>query len=442
MDIEIRKDVLIRALDRCLHPSGKDEKPYAGRVLVTVREADKTATFYALDTYLCVEVAVPLEGISEAGHPVAIGTKRLHTMALNLRGDVVHVVEREGRLTITGDHQRRYTAMLEDSSVFPPVQEPSEQAPSITIAGPKLQYLLRRAEHARDADKPHLDGVMVRAYKQDGRAVPTLEAVAINGYKTAVVTHQEQVDGTLPFESFLPSRLLKPLLAMAEEPEPITICAEGNFVYAMTDDALIGALLPRDPFLDHRAMIKNVEPLEPVCEIPAIALRDALKAIDAVRASKNSCVQFSYDGGSLQLILRRDETQASDSLRVTPVSQMDVHFFAEPKYVLDHLKAADCDCILYRTKAPFAFKTTDGYLGFVSTIYPESVEQGEAPPEAPPEKPKKGKGPGPGRGGKKKAAKKTTKKSKVPPPEDAAEKAALAAALDDPDEPPPDEERR
>jgi len=440
MDIEIRKDVLLRALERCLYPSGKEEgREYAGRVLITVRPDDKTATCYALDTYLCVEIAVPLEGIAEAGEPAAINTRRLHTMVHNLRGEVVHMVVRDNRLTVTGDHQRRYTATLADASTFPPVQEPSQEAATITIAGPKLAYILKRAEHGRDPDKPNLDGVMLRAYKQEGLSIPTLECVSVSGYKTVVVKHQEHVDGTLPFESFMPSRLLKPLLVMAEKEESITLCRDGNFVYALTEDSLLGALLPREPFLDHNLMIKNVEPLEPVCEIPAIALRDAIKAIDAVRTAKNSCVRFAYDGGSLHLSLHRDETRASDSVPVSSHATDKFEFFAEPKYVLDHLKAADCDCTLLGSKAPVAFRTTDGYLGFVSTIYPESVYD-DPPPKA---AEKKDKGPGPGRGGKKKAAKKTTKKaakkSKVPPPEekDAAEKAALADALADPDDPPP-----
>lgn len=435
MDIEIRKDVLLRALDRCLHPSGKkdddDGHAYVGHVMITINPDDKTANFYATNTYLCVDTAATLESISENGPRCSVDTKRLHTMAHNLRGDILQLVVRDNRLSITGDHLRRYTVPLVDASSFPALKEPRSEAPSIKIAGPKLSYILQRVGHARDTSRPHLDGVKIRSYVIDGRSIPTLEAVAINGYNVVVVQHSEVIGGASSFEAFFPTRFLKPLVDLAKD-ESVTLCADGNFVFAETEDTLVGALLPEGEFLDYRTMMSHVEPFEPLCELPAVAIQDALKAIMAVRTSKSACVRFQLSGTSLQLDLWRDQTKATDSVPIKLLGDRDsFEFFAEPQFVIDHMKGADGDCEMIATKAPVMFQTKDGYRGFLSPQH-----GGEDKPEEPEEPTKKkaakktgkkrndkkddGK-PGPGKGRKKKTSKKGNSNStteELPPDED------------------------
>jgi DNA polymerase III sliding clamp (beta) subunit (PCNA family) len=420
MDIEIRKDTLIRALERCLHPTGKDEsQEYVGRVMLTVNN-DKTANFYAVDTYLCVDTAVPLENVTEVGPRRAVDTKRLYTMAQNLRGDIVQMVVRDDKLTVTGDHRRSYTAQLVDPSSFPQLKEPNPKDPSITIAGTNLAYILQRAGHARDPIRPNLDGVKLRARKIEGREVPTLEAVAINGYSVVVVRHAQDIEGTLPFDAFLPSRLLKPLLALTKETS-VTLRTSGAFIFAETEDTLLGALLPEGDFLDHETMMGHVEPFEAFCELPAIALQEALKAIMAVRTNKAACVRFKFAGGSLQLDLWHDPMQATDSVPVKLLGEREsFEFFADPQYVIDHLKGADSDCELLSTKAPVMFQTSDGYIGFLSPQQrpvPEApIEEPKPPKKAAAKKAQKKDGkPGPGRGGKKKTEKKTGGKKAAAP---------------------------
>lgn len=425
MDIEIRKDVLLRALDRCLYPSDKKDdsgREYCGRVMLTVNAQDVTANFYAIDTFLCVDTAVPLESVNEEGRQ-AVDTRRLHVMATNLIGDVIHLVVRNEQMTVTSDYRRRYTAQVIDPDLFPKLQEPSAKATSITIAGPKLAYILKRAGHSTDPDRPNLDGVQINVSLPSGRAIPVIEAISINGYKLVWVKHTEAIEGTLPFKAFLPNKLLKPLLALAETEKSVTLYCDPPRVYAMTEDSLLGALLPQGEFFDYEQMVSNIKPMEAVCHLPTIALRDTLKAIDAIRSEKTSCVRFRFDGGSLLLDLVNDSSRASDSIPVRAAGNIDsFEFLANPRYVLDHLKGADSDCILYSTAAPVAFETTDGYLGFLSPIHKESmtlavkeIDEAPAPSETPRKKTKASsdsdpdEDPGPGKGRKKKASKKPSK---------------------------------
>jgi DNA polymerase III sliding clamp (beta) subunit (PCNA family) len=422
MDIEIRKDVLLGALERCSHPSGKDDgKPYAGRVLISIND-DRTANFYAVDTYLSVDTAVPLESVQERGRQ-AVDTRRLQVMVSNLPGEIIHVKVANGKLHVTGDMKRRYTAVVVDPSMFPKIVEPEKDAASISLPGPKLAYLLQRVEHGTDSTRPHGDGIKLRAYAQEGLAVPTLEANTLNSYKLCIVKHQQPLEGSLPFEVFLPTRFLKPLLALADKGDEITLYVGQSMVFAETPDTLLGAMLPRDVLPDLGAMVAQVEPIEEVCEVPTISLREALKAIDAVRAEKTSCVRFRFSGGSLDLDLWGETTNATDTVPVKPKRSEPFESFANPKYVLEHLKGADANCVLMSSKAPVAFQTDDGYLGFLSPIInpptaedresqrQQEVEEKAAKKKAAKKTSKKDDSPGPGRGGKKKAAKKAAKKT-------------------------------
>jgi len=419
MDIEIRRETLLRALEKCLHPSGKEEqRDYSGCTMITVHANQKepAASFYAVDTYLCVETAVLVETLTDPGK-IAVDTKRLHLMASNMPGDSVHLVVRDGKLILTGDRRRRYTATTFDPALFPPLRDPSDEAPRIKMPGPMLAELMHRVEHGCDDSKqrPHLAGILLHAFTPEGRQMTAVEAVSMNGYKLCQAQANILVGGQLPFKAFLPTRLLKPLHGVLEKEGQISIALDNASVFVMTPDTLFGALLPRDPFINYEEMIRQSHPMKAICSLPTVAMVDSLKAISALKNQRDAQVRFEFKDSTFSMDLVDAQTNASDVLPVKSKSEIDSFVFhADPQYVLDHLKGANADCTLLETKMnTIAFQTEDGYFGFMVPQQPKSTD----PPAPTSTSSTKEKGPGPGRGGKKKTSKKTSKKASRKPEE-------------------------
>jgi DNA polymerase III sliding clamp (beta) subunit (PCNA family) len=274
---------------------------------------------------------------------------------------------RTGRLVLTCVGSRQYGLPTIEASAFPSAAEPHNDALRLKLPSRTLSLLIGRVQQSISADgRANLDGVFVDL------EAGVLNFVVVGSHTIAIVRDRETTyPEQLTWQALIPHFALKSVLSLCNEHDEVTLVLDEPTVYAETPDTLVGAVLPREPFVPWRNGVKGLSRTR-VANVPAIALSEAVHAIMVARTDRASPIRLWLKKGNLEVALVGEECNASDEIAVDVLDQSDLRTLMQPAYLLDTVRGADANFVLEQDSSGPIIVSTDDYLGLISPISPEA----------------------------------------------------------------------
>lgn len=365
MKIEIPKDQLVKAIERCdVVADSKTPHPHTGKVLLTASEDANQQVLQAYCTDLKIQVDTAVAASVEKPGSVAVDCKRLLSVARAMPSGAIRLdAKPERRLVVSCAGQRAYGLPTVDAELFPTPNEPTDAASRLQVEARVLASMISRVQSSIDSkDRPNLEGVYLDY--QDG----TLNAVAVGNHTIGIVSESVGHEG--PWAALLPRFMLKSVVALCNENKIVTLALDDPLIYIETEDTLIGSLLPRDPFVPWRNGVDSLQ-RTPVARVPALMLRDSLQAITVARQEQNTPISIVVEGDKMTLALVGEECNAEDQVVVEPLTEPKLRKLVNPTYLMEAVRGADATFSLEDTGSSIAI-STDDYLGIICLVNPEA----------------------------------------------------------------------
>lgn len=300
-------------------------------LLTTVGDGVQVA---GTDLYLGLTTSVPAT-VKQHGS-IALPAKEL-VERLKAMPDGQISVALKGALAIlkAAGSARRFSLRVLPGADFPPLPQPAEDAPSLSVRPSVLLELIAKASYAISADetRPHLNALLIEWDRK------VLRAVATDGHRLSKV--DVAVDAVASTSFLLPLKAVHELRRLCEDVQddaPITISQTGPTVFFQAGETFsakaVDATFP--PYLQ---VIPKA--WKSVVRIPRVPFAEALRAVSVASNERVGGVKLVFAPGLLSIHAETVERgAAADELPIEGDTTLTIGFCA--KYFLDVMGALAC----------------------------------------------------------------------------------------------------
>ena len=345
MNITVPKKDLLRLVARCQGVvDKKSTMPVLANVLISV-DTTQDVRVAATDLYLAISGQVAAE--VEEGGSTAVPAKDLFERIKAMPdGPVSIVIGSSGSTEVkSGTSPRRYRLHGLPGDSFPPLPEPSADAPTLELGVGLLSRLISQSQFSISTDetRAHLnsalfewDGDRVRMVTTDGHRLTKVEMEVPGRKATATML--------IPYKAIGELRKLadeSKTIDKIEETSMVTIAQSGPNAFFGIGDTRFSVKLVDAQFPAYQQVIPQSS--EETVRAPRAALVDALRAVSLAASDRTGGVKLTIEPGTMRIT--SESPESGDGFDEVPVDydgkEMVIGFNA--KYVLDVLNVLDSE---------------------------------------------------------------------------------------------------
>ena len=345
MNITVPKKDLLRLVARCQGVvDKKSTMPVLANVLISV-DTTQDVRVAATDLYLAISGQVAAE--VEEGGSTAVPAKDLFERIKAMPdGPVSIVIGSSGSTEVkSGTSPRRYRLHGLPGDSFPPLPEPSADAPTLELGVGLLSRLISQSQFSISTDetRAHLnsalfewDGDRVRMVTTDGHRLTKVEMEVPGRKATATML--------IPYKAIGELRKLadeSKTIDKIEETSMVTIAQSGPNAFFGIGDTRFSVKLVDAQFPAYQQVIPQSS--EQTVRAPRAALVDALRAVSLAASDRTGGVKLTIEPGTMRIT--SESPESGDGFDEVPVDydgkEMVIGFNA--KYVLDVLNVLDSE---------------------------------------------------------------------------------------------------
>lgn len=343
MEISVAKKDLLRLVSRMQGVAErKSTMPMLSNVLLAV-EGPNALRMAATDLYLAISGKMPAE--VKKGGAVAVPAKDLFERVKMMPDGPILVSTQDNSATTlkAGGSARRYTLRGMPGEDFPPLPQPAEGAPTLSLDVKVLQEIIAKTSYAVSTDetRPHLnsalfewDGDVVRMVTTDGHRLSKIDVKVPGRQATATML--------IPLKAIQElRRLCDEMLAdgTKDEKAELKITQSGSSAFFQGGGTTFSVKLVDAQFPPYSQVIPQKS--EKTVRVPRGAFADALRAVSVASSERTGGVKLHMGDGRMRISTESPESgDGSDELPAEfSGSPMTIGFNA--KYFLDVLAALE-----------------------------------------------------------------------------------------------------
>jgi DNA polymerase III sliding clamp (beta) subunit (PCNA family) len=359
------RDLMIRALARCMPATGKDgTSAAAGKILLRADDSgpDPTLSLYGSSPALQAETAIVASAVT-AG-TAGVDAKRLQQAVASMpKGNLLLATGEGNRLSIRSG-TRRFWLPLVDELVFPNPGAPVVGSPEIVIPAASLLEAVARVKGGlADSIEAHTDGVWLESEEGDLWLV-TYSGFSLFWLRIALPTPAPS------WACLLPSGALRMIETVCAGHDNVTLTHSSPDVFLAVDDTVVGARLPVAPFPQWKAIsaMRDAKILAKFDPIPALA---SVEAVRVALHAKIPPVRLTIGEGRMHISSARiagspadpSDGYASDAIPVDQICEGVVEFGTSARDIASALEGSRGEVTLYaelREKVAGAYVESEG----------------------------------------------------------------------------------
>lgn len=346
MNITVPKKDLLRLVARCQGVvDKKSTMPVLANVLINVDMPDNVR-IAATDLYLAISGQVVAE-VEEGGSTAVPARSLFDRIKAMPEGPISILVDSGGTTEVkSGMSPRRYRLHGLPGDSFPPLPEPSPDAPTLELEVELLARLISQTQFSISTDetRAHLnsalfewDGDRVRMVTTDGHRLTKVEMDVPGRKATATML--------IPYKAIGELRKLaeesRSLEGKGDQGPVVTIAQSGPNAFFGIGDTRFSVKLVDAQFPAYQQVIPQSS--EQTVRAPRAALVDALRAVSLAASDRTGGVKLTIEPGTMRIT--SESPESGDGFDEVPVeydgSEMVIGFNA--KYVLEVLSVLDCE---------------------------------------------------------------------------------------------------
>lgn len=312
---------------------------------ILIRTGDHQIILQAYDLELGISTTIEAECRSDG--EIVLNAKIFADMVRKLPGDTVEVKSDDKLLTIVTSGAAEFTILGTPAVEFPELPSLSDGA-SIELPENLLSSMIRQTIFAISTDEsnPIHTGILFELQEK------TLRLVAVDGFRLAIRTEPVTQDGSFAF--VVPGKTLAEIskLLHSESDEKITVTVgEKHILFDIAGYTVISRLL-EGQFLDYKSVLGGSTTAH--ARVNARALTDSIDRASLLITDRLK--------SPVRCIFESDRIRIKCSSSIGKVyDEVSAAFEGEPcemgfnnRYLMDALKAADCDEVRIQLGGPLS----------------------------------------------------------------------------------------
>lgn len=323
--------------------SSKTSMPALEGILLRTRE--NQITLQAYDLELGISTAIDAECLSEG--EIVLNAKIFTDMVRKLPGDTVEVKSDDKLLTIVTSGTAEFTILGTPAMEFPELPSLSG-GNSIQLPENLLMSMIRQTIFAISTDEsnPIHTGILFELQKK------VLRLVAVDGFRLAIRT--EPITEEQTFSFVVPGKTLMEInkLLHPDSDQAITVTIGEKHLLFEIDGFIVISRLLEGQFLDYKSVLSGSKTAE--ARVNARALTNSIDRASLLITDRLK--------SPVRCIFEPDRIRIKCSSSIGKVyDEVPVAFEGDPcemgfnnRYLMDALKAADCDEIRIQVGGPLA----------------------------------------------------------------------------------------
>ena len=310
MELSVAKKDLLKLVSRMQGVAErKSTMPVLSNVLLAV-DGPNALRVAATDLYLSIAGRVPAE--VKKGGSVAVPAKDLLERVRMMPEGSVQIVTTDGASTNikASGSPRRYTLRGMPGDDFPPLPQPAETAPTLSLGVDVLAELMQKTYFSISTDetRAHLnsalfewDGDTVRMVTTDGHRLSMMEQKVVGKQATATML--------IPLKAILELRRLCDELSAEgskEEKPEIAITQSGSSAFFKAGTTTFSVKLVDAQFPPYAQVIPQAT--EKKVRVARGPFTDALKAVSIAASERTGGVKLQLGGGTMRITSESPES--------------------------------------------------------------------------------------------------------------------------------------
>lgn len=389
MHIQVARENLLSALDRCDHVTNEKSVADFHKAVLLETQGDQQLRLYSTNSFLSVDTRAVM--IGKAPGSIVVDTKYLLTTVRNMPAGYVELLVDPATLRVSVRSEiskRKYSLPGVSVDKYPRLPLPPDDTETLKLPIRDLVAWLKKVtfplrmsgEAASHTDRAFLRGTQLIIA---GTKITLCSIAPASAHGHCYVFGELKQPQT--FNVFLPVVCHDSLSALAATDGELTIRKTESAVFLECAHTLIHSQLPQGQWpLENwlRPLPNVVEQVQ--CRIDADRFLDCAQAVGAAALGVAACLQVSLSAGTLSIRLVDSDHAGEDMLEVAGDGSFNVHF--DPAVLLPALKAAGSETvgITYDEGWNVLVMRGENFLAFAAAMRAPQV----APPPREDEKPK------------------------------------------------------
>lgn len=312
---------------------------------ILIKAASGTLTLTSYDLEIGMKTSLPAD-IEEPGD-IVLNAKLFSEILRKLPSEKVTVSVDNKMLTSVTSGPSEFTILGIPASEFPETPTLSE-CEHFQIAQNTLSSMIRQTLFciSTDDSKPVHTGSLFELSED------SIRIVSVDGYRLAIRT--EKIKNDLSLNFVIPGKTLSELLKMLspDNDDPVTLCiGKRHVLFEINGYTIISRLLDGD-FLDYRSVIINKSSTE--IKINVRSFTDSIERASLLISDRlKSPVRCVFEKESIKITCSTSTGKVYDEIPAS-LSGDELEMGFNNRYLLDALRAAECDEIKVQLNGPLS----------------------------------------------------------------------------------------